>query len=201
MLCLPSVNKLASTVSIMVIFLISVEAAAQTDRLDVVSEFVASGWMGDGEGEQGPSHVRLEEASTETPHSRPHCVKVHYLPGNIGWAGVYWHNEPDNWCKEPGFDLSKRGFRRITFWARGAQGGEVVEFLAGGVECGAQYKDSFKAQTSPRRLTLTSEWEEYEISLEGHDLSSVIGGFAWVASRSANPQGLTFFIDDIFYVK
>ncbi|MFQ5456472.1 MAG: hypothetical protein ACE5EA_09785 [Nitrospirota bacterium] len=39
----------------------------------------------------------------------------------------------------------------------------------------------------------------YEISLSGQDLSHVIGAFAWIATRDANPDGLTFYIDDVRY--
>lgn len=173
-------------------------ALGQTAALDVGVEFVASGWMGDGE-KNGKQSIQLVEASEENPRSPPHCIKIAYTPGTVGWAGIYWQNEPNNWGRQPGEDLSGAGYRRLTFWARGARGGEIVEFLSGGIDSGMRHKDSFKARTKPRKITLGQEWRQYEINLEGKKLSSVIGGFAWVASRSSNPKGLTFYLDDILF--
>lgn len=172
-------------------------ALGQTAALDVGVEFIASGWMGDGE--RGRRYIELIEASEENPRSPPHCIKIAYTPGTVGWAGIYWQNEPDNWGRLAGENLSRAGYRRLTFWARGARGGEIVEFLSGGIDSGMKYKDSFKARTKPRKITLSQEWRQYEIDLEGKKLSSVIGGFAWVASRSSNPNGLTFYLDDILF--
>ncbi len=200
------VNKLGNNVSfVLIIGIFSVfffiylgnQSNAQTNALDVGVEFVASGWMGDGE--QGRRYIELIEASEENPHSPPHGIKITYKPGPSGWAGIYWQNEPDNWGRYMGEDLSGAGYRRLTFWARGARGGEIVEFLSGGIDSGMNHKDSFKARTKPRKITLTQDWTQYEINLEGKRLSSVIGGFAWVASRSANPKGLTFYLDDILF--
>ena len=72
----------------------------------------------------------------------------------------------------------------------------MVEFKAGGIhDRTKRYKDSF--EVSLGRIPLTREWQQHRINLEGKDLSSVIGGFCWVASQPANPDGLTFYLDDI----
>jgi hypothetical protein len=46
-------------------------------------------------------------------------------------------------------------------------------------------------------VVLTTEWKQFEIDLGGADTSSVIGAFAWIASKDGNPGGLTFYLDDI----
>ena len=51
-----------------------------------------------------------------------------YTFGKKKWGGVYWQNKPDNWGHRPGNDYSGEGFTKITFWARGEKGNEVVEF-------------------------------------------------------------------------
>ena len=168
----------------------------QGQPLDVTSQFVASGWMGDAE--QGKKYVQLNEAWKESPHTAPSCIKIVYSPGPNGWGGVYWQNKPDNWGDQPGENLGQAGYRKITFWARGQNGGEVVEFKAGGIRtAGKPYKDSFEANLG--RTTLEKDWKPYTIDLVNKDLSSVIGGFCWVASQSANPKGLTFYLDDIVF--
>jgi hypothetical protein len=162
--------------------------------VDVTALYVPSGFMGDGE--QG-GLVQVRPVTGEKPRpgaeGRP-CYKVTYKPGNKAWAGVYWLYPPDNWGDKPGRSI--RGARRITFWAVGAKGGEIVEFKAGGVT-GKRYNDSFEVGIGS--VALTAAWRQYVIELRGTDLSSVIGGFAWVATAASNPGGLTFYLDDIRY--
>lgn len=73
----------------------------------------------------------------------------------------------------------------------------MVEFKAGGIETMKhKHRDSFRATLG--RVTLTKEWREYSIDLTGADLSSVIGGFCWVASADYNTgAGVVFYLDDI----
>ena len=165
--------------------------------LNVSEEFIPSGWMGDGEYEE--DHLSLNEAWEEEPFSAPLCIKVSYTPGPKKWAGIYWQNEPDNWGDKKGKNLSREGFKFITFWAKGEKGGEVVEFKAGGINAGKKFKDSFDAKTEPKRVMLSKKWQKFTIDLSGKNLSNVIGGFCWVAAKTSNPEGLTFFLDDIQY--
>ncbi|HZT61325.1 MAG TPA: hypothetical protein VFA21_22145 [Pyrinomonadaceae bacterium] len=169
---------------------------SQHQGFDIAARFTASGFMGDGE--QGRKYVQLLEAWTTNPHSTPNCIKVVYSPGPNGWGGVYWQNKPDNWGDQPGDDFSHEGYKKLTFWARGETGNEVVEFKAGGNnKPGKQYKDSFEASTG--KVQLDKDWKQYTLDLGGENLSSVIGGFCWVAAASANPKGATFYLDDILY--
>jgi hypothetical protein len=151
--------------------------------------------MGDGE-TPGAKNVQLDEAWKVNPHSGPICIRVRYSPGPTGWAGIYWQNKAANFGNSPGENFSRAGYKRVTFWARGENGGELVEFKAGGIT-GKTYTDSFEATTG--KVALDRKWQPYEIKLEGKDLSSVIGGFCWVASKTANERGLTFYLDDIYY--
>ncbi len=164
---------------------------------DVLARFTPSGWMGDAQ--QGQMYLQFEEASNENPHSGPSCVKVVYAkPGPLRWAGVYWLHPPENWGDIPGVNLQAEGYAKLTLWARGRSGGEVVEFKAGGIRNpGKPYQDSFSATTG--NVTLSDQWQRFAIDLRGADLSSVIGGFCWVASASSNPNGLTFYIDDVHF--
>lgn len=170
---------------------------AQTPKpFDILSIFFATGWMGDGE--QGTRYVELFEAWRENTLSAPICIKIVYLPGPKGWAGIYWQYKPDNWGDKPGINLKKYGYTKITFWARGEKGDEIVEFRAGGINApGKKYRDSFEVTLG--KVVLEKTWKQYIIDLEDEDLSSVIGGFCWVASGTANPNGLTFYLDDIYY--
>lgn len=164
--------------------------------LNVTTQFIPSGYMGDGELSRWL--VFLEEKWGINPLTLPTCLMIKYKPGTAGWAGIFWQNEHYNWGDKPGINLAKKDYNKITFWARGEKGGEIVEFKAGGINApNKKYKDSFNVSTG--KVILKKEWKKFMISLKGHDLSSVIGGFCWVASKNANPDGIIFYLDDIHY--
>jgi hypothetical protein len=165
--------------------------------VDIGAMFEASGWMGDGQYRE--QYVRYTAADRSSPHSRPASIKVTYTFGPMHWAGMYWQNRPDNWGDFPGADYSRSGFSKITFWARGETGNEVVRFKAGGIpdpKIKKPYKDSF--EVSIGATPLTREWRQYTIDLSQVDLKSVIGGFAWVANDKDNSGGsITFYLEEI----
>ena len=171
-------------------------SATLSAPFEVSTLYTASGYMGDGRVKN--KFVRMKPVSGEKP--RPGAsgsvhYKVTYQPGGPdGWAGVLWQFPPDNWGDKPG--QAVRSASKITFWAAGEKGGEIVEFKAGG-NFDRKCKDSFVAGTG--NVALTKEWKQYEIDLQGRDLSSVLDAFGWVATVNANPDGLAFYLDSIRY--
>ncbi len=163
-----------------------------TDAKAPDNHFDPSGWMGD------YSDIGLSEESFTSPHSGSTCIKVTYKAKKaqgVGWAGVYWQNPSNNWgTKSGGYDLT--GAKKVTFWARGEKGGErVEEFKIGGIT--GEYGDSDVVGIGP--VSLTTEWRQFVIDLDGKDLSSISGGFCWVINADTNPQGAVFYLDDIKY--
>lgn len=109
-----------------------------------------------------------------------------------------WKNKPGNEGSAPGEDLSKAGYRRISFWAKGAAGGEVVEFRAGGLgNVKTRYRDSFDVTAG--RVRLTQSWHEYGIYVSNSDLSSVMTPFCALIHREDNPGATVIYLDDIEY--
>lgn len=168
----------------------------QRERVDLENLFTPSGWMGDGE--HGRKYIEFSGTDRTNPHSAPASIKITYTFGPTRWGGIYWQNRPDNWGDEPGTNYSGKGFTKITFWARGEAGNEVVEFKAGGISNKTKsYRDSFGITIG--RVALTKAWKQYHIDVSKSDLSSVIGGFCWVGSSDYNAaRKITFYIDDIF---
>jgi len=157
-----------------------------------IGAFVPDGWMGDSK------DVRINPQHGGSPHSGKTCVKIEYLPGasqNSRWAGVYWQFPGNYWGKRKGgYDLT--GAKRLGFWARGELGGEVIqEVKIGGIS--GTYRDSDSAGIGP--ITLTKEWQQFVINLEGVDLSYISGGFCWSTNLDLNKNGCTFYLDDIAY--
>lgn len=179
------------------ILVLSTGAAAEpASRIGIQTIFTPSGWMGDGE--YGRTYLQFSGTDRTAPHSPPTSIRITYTFGPRRWAGMYWQNQPDNWGGAPGTNHSGKSISKVTFWARGETGKEVVEFKSGGIRNRTKpYRDSF-ARTAGR-IALTKKWKQYRIDLSDADLSSVIGGFAWVASKDYNSgKKITFHLDDIF---
>jgi hypothetical protein len=162
------------------------------DRSSMGNHFIPSGWMGD------YGDVKYDGASKEDPYLGDTCVKIVYsgkATQGARWAGMYWQNPSNNWGTiDKGFDLSKA--TKLTFWARGAKGGERVEELKIGGIMG-EFSDSDSASIGP--VILNKEWTQYSIDLKGKDLSYIIGGFCWTTNMDVNPDGATFYLDEIKY--
>ena len=163
-----------------------------TDKNARGNHYSPSGWMGD------YSDIAFTDAWKEEPHSGISCIKVTYKPNasqGARWTGMYWQNPPNNWGeKKGGYDLT--GAKKLTFWARGEKGGERIEEVKIGGLSGT-YPDSDIAAAGP--IILTKDWQEYSINLDGKDLSYISGGFVWASNLDVNPNGCTFYLDDIKY--
>lgn len=162
------------------------------DRSSANNHFIPSGWMGD------YGDIKLDAASKEDPYLGDTCVKIVYsgkATQGARWAGMYWQYPANNWgTVDKAFDLSKA--TKVTFWARGAKGGErIEEFKVGGIM--GEFSDSDSAVIGP--VILNKDWTQYTIDLKGKDMSYMIGGFCWATNIDVNPEGATFYLDEIKY--
>lgn len=144
-----------------------------------------SGWMG------GYDALTLDPASTDSPRSGATCLKVLYdAPGM--WVGVAWQHPANDWGDLPGgYDLS--GARKLTFWARGLEGGERLDFAVGLLGSDKPYPDTARAEL--KGVKLKQQWKQYSIDLKGQDLSRVKTPFVWSLGGRGRP--VTFYLDDI----
>ncbi|MFH1378838.1 MAG: hypothetical protein ABII23_01050 [bacterium] len=177
----------------------ALEIIKETGQFDVYTEktsrknhYIPSGYMGD------YGDIKVNDRWTEEPRSGKTCIQIKYtvdMTQGAGWAGIYWQNPANNWgTRKGGYNLS--GAKRVAFWARGEQGGEFIsEFKVGGIT--GEYFDS--DQVGITDIELTKNWKRYEIDLSESDLSYISGGFCWAANLDNNPDGITFYLDDIVY--
>ena len=140
--------------------------------------------------------LQIDDASSDKPKNGNTCIKITYSAKgsqSANWAGIFWQDPPNNWGNVAGgFNLSH--FKKLTFWARGAKGDEKIsEFKVGGIS--GENGDSDSASIGP--VSLTRDWKQYTINLSDKNFSHIIGGFAWSANHDNNPQGFTFYLDDI----
>lgn len=164
-----------------------------TDKDTPSNHFYPTGWIGDW------GDVLFDDDCRLDPFGGRACIKVTYSAKNSkmwGWGGIYWLYPEDNWGDLPGgFNLT--GVISLSFWAKGAIGGEQVEFKVGGIT--GLYGDSLQSAVSTGVVNLTSDWQQVNIDLYGKNVNRVVGGFCWISNKTLNPNGATFYLDDIVY--
>ena len=140
------------------------------------------------------------------------CQVIKYIPGSIGKAGIAYRSAQV-------LDLSDA--RRVVFFARGELGGEKVAFVALG-------KPSNTSLVSPnifsnlnfavisKNITLTNDWQRYQLSLNGSDPIEVTNPFGFIVSKvrsqvasgsniphppfiDANTNHITFFLKGVTF--
>lgn len=155
------------------------------EPFSILNHFDHSGYMGCHDGV-------LAVQNFNAGFDHVHCLKITASAtcDNLFWTGVYFQHPADNWCKEKGVDLSRKGFSKITFQARGLNGGEEIKFKAGNENC-----DSFT--TSKLKKHLTKEWQTFTIDLAGKDLSNVTSPFCWLVDFKSVGNEITFYLDNI----
>jgi hypothetical protein len=174
-------------------------AAPPAVRLDAVG--IPGGWMAP----RDPTSVINLSSSAAGCRTGADCIEVRYRAGAT-WAGVVWwpkacgpSGTPDAWRRARdcscAIDVLKAGnlraVNRVSFWARGERGGEVVEFKVGDdTLCPLPGRSS-------GTLTLTADWRPYDIDLAGLDMRRSVGLFTWTATDLHNPKGATFYLDDV----
>lgn len=140
---------------------------------------------------------KLSKTEAVDAHTPPDAWKIEF-ESRGGFGGFCWKNKAGNEGELPGDDLSAPGYRRIGFWARGARGGEVAEFRAGGLgNIKTRYRDSF--DVSAGKIQLGTSWKEYSVFVKDKDLSSVMTPFCVLMYREDNAEGAVVYVDDIEY--
>jgi hypothetical protein len=147
--------------------------------------YLASGWMGN------VKALKLDEGCVDNPHTGKTCLRIGYSAPD-GWAGVVWQSPAQDWGdKAGGWDVS--GAKQLRFWARGQNGGEVVNFFFGVIGPDKRYFDTASGKID--KATLTKEWKEYTIDLSAKDLTRIKSGFGFSLGGQGGP--VTFYLDDI----
>lgn len=163
------------------------------DKGSTVNHYVPSGFMPNGK------CIKLDDGWKEKCKDGSSCIRIVYdVPcsrSDQKWSGIYWLNPANNWGKQKG-GYNLQGAQKLSFWAKGEKGGErIEEFKVGGIS--GDYPDTDTAVIGP--VILGKEWREYTIDLRGKDLSYISGGFSWSTNVDVNPNGCTFYLDQIQY--
>lgn len=154
----------------------------------------------------------MDENCTDDPYEGRSCIKCSQLTLEGDWGGWLFLNGylpkgetvpklNDGSTGGQGMDLT--GATELKFAAKGAEGGEAVEFFTAGFgyngETGAKtvnYPDSSQKR-SLGTVKLEKEWKEYSIPLSGADMSYIVCGFGYVLNADYGHGDNTFYIDAI----
>ncbi len=161
---------------------------------------------------QNDSHSIIDSNCRSSPQSGLTCIKCTF-DAWISWDGFSMQNgvllngsnlPQANWGTYPNAGYNLTGSTEIKFWARGETGGETLSFFAFGLGVGVPspppFPDSWPQVSIT--VTLTAIWQQYIISLPSFgNLSYIQQGFGWTATNYANPQNITFYLDEIYYAK
>lgn len=97
--------------------------------VDVTLQFSPCGAMGDAV--LGAEYVEITPNSRQNPRPEDtdnRSVKFEYRQASTDkWAGWYWLYPDCNWGSQPGTKIT--GAKKISFWARGEQGNELIKIL------------------------------------------------------------------------
>jgi hypothetical protein len=158
----------------------------------------------------------MNENWQEDPYAGDSCIRCEQTTREGDWGGWLFLNgylprgesiPRLNDGSSPGQGLDLTGAEALLFHARGEKGGETVEFFTAGFgydgETGVrtvEYPDSCGKQ-SLGRITLTQEWQEYIIPLQGQDLSSIVCGFGYVLNDGMDGNSdSVFYLDEICFI-
>ena len=149
--------------------------------------YIPSGYMG--------NTAAMTLDSNEKPHTGQTCLKVEYKASDK-WGGVLWQSPANDWDGMKPGGLNLVGADELEFWARGADGGETVDFVLGVLDGDQPYRDTAKGEL--KNVKLTPQWQKLRIPLDGRDLSRIKTGFGWSLAGQGKP--VTFYLDNIRYV-
>jgi hypothetical protein len=177
------------------------------DNADGLNHFTQRAFMGDNDA----NAPEMNEASEG--HSGVSGIAAELDISQHSWGGYMFLNgvleagsstpAANDGKINAGMDLT--GAEKLVFYAKGDTGKERVEFFMGGFGWSGSVKTVQFADTTGKitlgTLSLSTEWQRYELSLKGADLSSIACGFGWVTNDTSNSllTNIRFYLDDIHY--
>jgi hypothetical protein len=197
--------------------------SAGTDTLpfavDTLARYIPSGWEGDTSALMMPTDPTCS-GNRSSASAQGNCHPAIYTPlaagaGVQGWVGVLWQHPNNNWGTAAGYPLPA-GATKVSFWARGKLGGEIVSFLAGFAVTPSPTAPCFDSVAgSLPNQALSTTWTHYTMPLSTPNYGPGIivsfgftlagagqpvrdAGVADAAADASAPQPpVSFFVDDI----
>jgi len=154
-----------------------------------------------GDTKSRPANFVVENNFVNDENHCEFCIAAGYTSGPYVPTTVALKRSIDG--IDTALDLSAA--KKVTFAARGELGGEKVRiYAAGNQDRSISYGDNQIDDTVfgimiAEPLTLTQEWQEYEVSLQGADLIQITHPFAFEVVIGNPNEKQIIYIDHILY--
>lgn len=142
------------------------------------------------------SFLSVHDSFIDTERDCEFCIRVEYFPGPEGVAGIAFRSDK-------GLDLGTA--TKVTFYAMGLDGGEVVKFKAAGKKVDkkgvpdAEIFNNVNFDKTTEDVTLTKNWKKLEIDVSKEDLSGITHPFGLEISKEKNKPGSVVFLKGVKY--
>jgi len=177
--------------------------------LAVTPNFIPSGYFGDQTtADKGITFAACSDRPAE--HTIGECSKWTFKAASVilgegGYGGVFWQYGANNWGEAVGMKVAP-GATKVTFkaWSASAEGGELVEFSAGGINepINPCHDTVLLGPSGATQVTLTTTPTEYSVDLQGATYpSGIIGGFVWTVKVATVDELVSFYVDEIQWEK
>ena len=180
--------------------------------------FTPYGWMSDSTNLTGLINVDIEcrerpntvFKSTGIPE-KERCIRIKVTwDVDATWASIAFISGPDKpaWWGDTNkgkyYNLSTLAKKKLTFYARGEHGDEVIKTQIGALS-GKPFGDSLAKPFVSDEVKLTKDWTRHEVDLSAlpaAELAHVCNGFGVLverASQTGSPTETIIYIDDVYF--
>lgn len=126
------------------------------------------------------------------------CTRIEYVPGMLGRTEL-------SLASDTSYDLT--GAKKVTFFAMGAEGDEVITIKAAGKkiidqDTGKVTEVKYKTHTKP--VTLEKTWKKLEVNLGQGNMKDITNAFGIEIKRSDNnntDEPIVLYIKEIVFEK
>ena len=169
-----------------------VEATSAHPQIDHQSSLSARA----GDAVSPKKYLIVYDSFIDTERHCEHCIRIEYVPGPEGVAGMAFQNEQ-------GLDF--KPFKKVTFYIMGLEGGEVIKFKAAGKTVDSSKVSSkeifknVKFDKTTKDVTLSKDWKKMEIDLSNSDLKEITHPFGFQLSNDKNKANTVFYLKGVTY--
>jgi hypothetical protein len=149
--------------------------------------------------ENGGQMIQLNMADTSNPYQGNTAIRVDVTFRSPGWCGIAVASAPNYWGQQPDTQVfNLKNARRLVFHARGQRGGETIQ-IKFAITGDQPFGDSSKIPIASKWFTLSTEWNHFELDLQGKNLTRVITPFVFVLNETRNSSpNLSFYLDEVY---
>ena len=143
--------------------------------------------------------IRVNIEDKTEPESGSTCIRVDITWAPPSWCGIAVSSADEYWGEKPGPSYDLRRAKKLVFSARGANGGEIIHAKVA-IAGDKPFGDTAQVPAVLRDVTLKKTWEQFELDVSKIRRDRVITPFCFVTNQDLNPENITIFLDNIYFV-